>query len=117
VPESDSNLQLIRGTVDVLILKALVWGPRHGYAISQWIREITDNALLVEEGSLYPALHRIARKGWIEPRWGVSATGRRARFYELTEAGRGRLASDMQRWRLYASAIERALSAPSEETG
>jgi transcriptional regulator len=117
VPESESNLQLIRGTVDVLILKALVWGPRHGYAISQWIREITDNALLVEEGSLYPALHRIARKGWIEPRWGVSDTGRRARFYELTEAGRKHLTGEVQRWRLYSGAIERALSAPSEETG
>ncbi len=115
--ESDSNLQLIRGTVDVLILKALIWGPRHGYAISQWIREVTDRALLIEEGSLYPALHRIARKGWIEPRWGVSDTGRRARFYELTEAGRARLAAEMQRWRLYAGAIERALAAPSWETG
>ncbi len=117
MPESDSNLQLIRGTVDVLILKALVWGPRHGYAISQWIREITNNALLVEEGSLYPALHRTARKGWIEPRWGISDTGRRARFYELTEVGRERLTSEVERWRLYAGAIERALSAPSEETG
>ena len=116
MPESDSNLQLIRGTVDVLILKSLVWGPRHGYAISQWIKEITDKALLVEEGSLYPALHRIARKGWIEPRWAVSDTGRRARFYELTEAGRGQLAVEVQRWRLYAGAIERALSAPSQET-
>ncbi len=116
MPESDSNLQLIRGTVDVLILKALIWGPRHGYAISQWIREITDKALLIEEGSLYPALHLIARKGWIEPRWGVSDTGRRARFYELTEVGRGRLASEVQRWRLYAGQIERVLSAPNWET-
>jgi transcriptional regulator len=117
VPETDSNLHLIRGTVDVLILKALIWGPRHGYAISQWIKEITDSTLLLEEGSLYPALHRIARKGWIESRWGVSDTGRRARFYELTEAGRERLASEVQRWRLYSGAIERALSAPSWETG
>jgi PadR family transcriptional regulator PadR len=117
VPEADSNLHLIRGTVDVLILKALIWGPRHGYAISQWIKEITDSTLLIEEGSLYPALHRIARKGWIEPRWGVSHTGRRARFYELTAAGRAHLASEVQRWRLYSGAIERALSAPSWETG
>jgi PadR family transcriptional regulator PadR len=115
VPDSDSNLQLIRGTVDVLILKALIWGPRHGYAIAQWIKEITDSALLIEEGSLYPALHRIARKGWIEPRWGVSDSGRRARFYELTEVGRARLASEVKRWREYAGAIERALAAPSWE--
>lgn len=116
VPESDSNLQLIRGTVDVLILKALVWGPRHGYAISQWIKKVTEAALLVEEGSLYPALHRIARKGWIKSRWGVSDTGRRARFYELTDDGREQLASEVKRWRLYAGAIERALSAPTEDT-
>jgi PadR family transcriptional regulator PadR len=117
VPEDDNNLQLIRGTVDVLVLKALVWGPRHGYAISQWIKGVTDEALLIEEGSLYPALHRLARKGWIEPRWGISNTGRRARFYELTEAGHGHLAGETKRWRLYADAIERALSARGEETG
>jgi transcriptional regulator len=117
LPENDSSLPLIRGTLDVLILKALIWGPRHGYAISQWIGDVTEKALLIEEGSLYPALHRIARRGWIEPRWGVSDTGRRARFYELTEAGRARLAAEVQRWRLYSGAIERALSAPSWETG
>ena len=116
MPENNSKLQLLRGSVDVLILKALRWGPRHGYAISQWIKEVTDSALLIEEGSLYPALHRIARKGWIEPRWGVSDTGRRARFYELTEVGRERLASEVQRWRLYAGHIERVLSVPSWET-
>jgi PadR family transcriptional regulator PadR len=116
VPERDSNLQLIRGTVDVLILKALVWGPRHGYAISQWIKRVTQDALLIEEGSLYPALHRIARKGWIKSRWGVSDTGRRARFYELTEEGSGQLAREVKRWRLYVGAIERALSAPTEDT-
>jgi len=116
VPENHSNLQLIRGTVDVLILKALSWGPRHGYAISQWIKEVTDKALLIEEGSLYPALHRIARKGWIESRWGVSDTGRRARFYELTDVGRERLASEVKHWRLYAGQIDRVLSVASWET-
>ncbi len=116
MPQSDSNLQLVRGTVDVLILKALSWGPRHGYAISQWIKEVTDSTLLIEEGSLYPALHRIARKGWIESRWGVSDSGRRARFYELTEGGRERLASEVQRWRRYAGQIERVLSVPRWET-
>ena len=117
MPDTDSNLQLIRGTVDLLILKALIWGPRHGYAISQWIKEVTEEALLIEEGSLYPALHRIARKGWIEPRWGVSDSGRRARFYELTRTGRARLASEVKRWRLYSVAIERALAAPRWELG
>lgn len=116
VTDSDSNLQLIRGTVDVLILKALVWGPRHGYAVSQWIKRITKEALLIEEGSLYPALHRIARKGWIRSRWGVSDTGRRARFYELTDDGREQLASEVNRWRLYSGAVDRALSAPNEDT-
>jgi transcriptional regulator len=87
---SDSSLQLVRGTLDLLVLKALSWGPRHGYAVSQWIKGVTEGALLVEEGSLYPALQRIQRKGWIRSRWGVSDTGRRARFYELTPVGEER---------------------------
>lgn len=112
---SDSNLHLIRGTLDLLVLKALAWGPRHGYAISQWIKGVTKGTLLVEEGSLYPALQRIQRKGWIGSRWDVSDTGRQARFYELTPTGEERLAREVRVWQIYSAAIERAVSAPGWE--
>ena len=112
---SDSTLQLIRGTLDLLVLKALAWGPRHGYAISQWIKGVTNGTLLVEEGSLYPALHRIQRKGWIRSRWGISDTGRRARFYEWTPTGQERLEREVEVWQMYSAAIERAVSAPEWE--
>lgn len=112
---TDSNLHLIRGTLDLLVLKALAWGPRHGYAVSQWIKVVTGGTLLVEEGSLYPALQRIQRKGWIESRWGVSDTGRRARFYELTDEGRTRLEREVHVWKKYAGAIDRAVSAAEWE--
>lgn len=113
---SDSTLNLIRGTLDLLVLKALSVGPTHGYAVSQWIKRVTKDELLVEEGSLYPALHRIQRKGWIESRWGQSDTGRRARFYQLTAKGRQQLEDEVRRWRRYATAIERAVAAtPGEE--
>ena len=106
-----TELNLIRGTLDLLILKAISGEARHGYAISQWIKDVTSGALLVEEGSLYPALHRCERKGWIEARWGVSDTGRRARFYELTPQGRVRLDDQVKTWWRYADAIRAAVEA------
>ena len=106
-----SDLNLIRGTVDLLVLKAISGEARHGYAVSQWIKEVTKGALLIEEGSLYPALHRIERKGWISARWGVSDTGRRARFYELTDEGRTRLEHELETWRQYSEAIQAAVTA------
>ena len=108
---ADVRLNLVRGTLDLLVLKALSFGPSHGYAVSQWIKEVTAGVLLVEEGSLYPALHRLERKGWIAAEWGLSATGRRARFYRLTEDGDHRLELEVATWRQYAGAIERAVSA------
>ena len=109
---ADTQLNLVRGTLDLLVLKALSFGrPTHGYAVSKWIKEVTAGALLVEEGSLYPALHRLERKGWISAEWGVSATRRRARFYRLTEDGARRLELEVETWRRYAGAIERAVSA------
>ena len=106
-----SDLNLIRGTLDLLVLKAISTDARHGYAVSQWIKDVTKGVLLVEEGSLYPALHRIERKGWISAQWGVSDTGRRARFYELTEAGRARLAHELKTWERYSQAIQAAVGA------
>jgi len=106
-----SNLNLVRGTLDLLVLKALSFGRTHGYAVSQWIGDVTASTLLVEEGSLYPALHRLERKGWVQAEWGVSDTGRRARFYQLTDDGHRRLEMELHTWRRYAAAIEMAVSA------
>lgn len=104
-------MDLIRGTLDLLVLKALSGEARHGYAVARWIKKVTGGELLVEEGSLYPALQRIQRKGWIESRWGRSDTGRRARFYELTPEGRRRLEREVRTWRRYSAAIDRAVEA------
>lgn len=106
-----SSLDVVRGTLDVLILKTLSWGPQHGYAISQWIREQTDDALLVEEGALYPALHRIEAKGWIESEWGLSDNNRRAKYYELTQSGRQRLRQEVKTFESYAAAVFKVLYA------
>jgi transcriptional regulator len=106
---ASDDLELLKGTLDVLILKALTWGPQHGYGITGWISQATDRALLVEEGALYHALHRMERKGWIAGEWGVSAANRRAKYYRLTPAGRRQLASKVATWTRYAEAIFAAL--------
>jgi PadR family transcriptional regulator, regulatory protein PadR len=107
---TEANLNLIRGTVDLLILKALSGGERHGYAVSEWLRDATDGTLLVEEGTLYPALHRLEAKGWVEAEWGLSENNRRAKYYRLTAAGRAQLEEERRTWDLYASAVEKALA-------
>jgi len=107
---TDSNLNLLRGTVDLLILKSLTWEAKHGYSISEWIDAVTDGTLLMEEGTLYPALHRLKRKGWIESEWGLSENNRRAKFYQLTGAGRARLDSETTSWQRYSEAVAKALT-------
>src|SRR6188474_3155048 len=99
------SLGLVQGTVDVLILRALSRDSLHGYAISQWIRDRSDGALAVEDAALYQGLHRLERKGWVDAEWGISDTGRRARFYELTPTGRKRLKSDVAELRRYVAAL------------
>jgi len=99
------SLGLVQGTVDVLILRALARDSLHGYAVSQWIRERSRGALAVEDAALYQALYRLERKGWVEAEWGVSDTGRRVRFYELTPAGRKRLKTDVADLRRYVAAL------------
>ncbi|HEY9506080.1 MAG TPA: PadR family transcriptional regulator [Gemmatimonadales bacterium] len=99
------------GTLDVLILKALSWGPMHGYGVGRWIRQTTEDALTVQEGALYPALHRLQRRGWLDEEWGVTETGREAKYYRLTGAGRRRLRSEVERWQVYARAVSAALDA------
>lgn len=99
----------LHGTLDALILKILTAGPRHGYAIGKSIEEATDGALEVEEGSLYPALYRMQKRGWLDAEWGTSELGRRAKFYRLTRAGRQQLASDTVAWAAFAAAVNRIL--------
>jgi PadR family transcriptional regulator, regulatory protein PadR len=107
------DLQLVQGTLDVLVLKTLSWGPRHGYAIARWIRERTAAELNVEDRALYVALHRMEQRGWLESEWGVTENNRRAKYYGLTIAGRTQLAAESQRWARYAQAVFRVLEARS----
>ena len=106
-----TQLELVRGTLDVLILKTLVWGPLHGYAITNLIRRQTDEALLVEEGTLYPALWRLENKSLVEAEWGLSENNRKAKFYRLTPAGRRHLRQETKTWEAYAAAVGKVLSA------
>ncbi|MGE0438884.1 MAG: PadR family transcriptional regulator [Gemmatimonadales bacterium] len=98
-------LDLLQGTLDMLILKALSWGPNHGYGVARLIEERTGDALAIEEGSLYPALHRLTRKGWVRAEWGVSDNNRRARFYQLTAAGRQQLARESRDWDRFTEVV------------
>jgi PadR family transcriptional regulator len=106
-----AKLELFRGTLDVLILKALVWGPLHGYAITNLIHRQSDQALLVEEGTLYPALWRLESKGLLEAAWGLSENNRKAKFYRLTSEGRRQLRHEVRTWEAYATAVAKVLSA------
>src|SRR5215210_3685824 len=89
---------LFVGTLDILVLKAVSWGPRHGYAIGRWIRETTEDVLTVQEGALYPALHRLERRSLLAEEWRVTETGREAKFYSLTAEGRAQLRAEVVRW-------------------
>jgi PadR family transcriptional regulator len=100
---------MLHGTLDALILKTLTWGPRHGYGVARWIEEVTAEAVVVEEGSLYPALYRMERRGWISAEWGTSELGRKAKFYAITALGRRQLAADTEQWSRFASAVSRVL--------
>jgi PadR family transcriptional regulator, regulatory protein PadR len=107
-----SQLSLIQGTVDLLILRALREGPAHGYAVSRFVRSRTDGALALEDAALYQALHRLESRGLVEADWGVSENNRRAKFYRLTPKGRRRLQTDAATWRQYATAIFKVLDEP-----
>jgi len=107
----DRDGGLVRGTVDVLILKALTWGPRHGYAVAEWLHTVSDGELLVEEGPLYTALHRLEKNGWLTSEWGYSENNRRAKYYQLSRTGRAQLRAEMSSWERYARAVSKALSA------
>ncbi|HEY3569986.1 MAG TPA: PadR family transcriptional regulator [Thermoanaerobaculia bacterium] len=104
-----TSMDLLQGTVAVLILKTLSWGPMHGYDISRSIRQRSDGALGLEDAALYQALHRLERKGWIEAEWGLSEKNRRARFYRLTDEGRQALQAELSTWRSYVAAVSKVL--------
>jgi PadR family transcriptional regulator PadR len=105
------SAELLYGTLEVLILKALSRNPLHGYAVARWIEERTNDVIQVEEGSLYPALYRLERRRWIEAEWGVSELGRKAKLYSLTARGREELLRETERWSVFASAISSVLLA------
>src|SRR5262245_22595477 len=100
---------LLHGTLDALILKTLAPGPRHGYAIARFIEDVTGNDVLVEEGSLYPALYRMERRGWVDAEWGTSELGRRAKLYRLTAAGRVQLDAEMATWPRFSAGVSKVL--------
>jgi transcriptional regulator len=106
-----TDLPFKRGAIELLVLKALSWGPMHGYAIAQWIQTTTDDALRVEEGSLYPALHRLENKGLVDPTWGLSENNRQAKFYALTPEGRRTLQAEVESWIQFAAAIGKVVTA------
>ena len=112
-PVAHTTPDILRGTFDLLILRALSWGPGHGYAVARWIENATGDALEIGEGTLYPALHRLEEREWITARWGPSENNRRAKFYSLTKAGRAQLRVETDNWRRYAAAVFAALEAPA----
>src|SRR5262245_21960596 len=109
---SDAKIALPQGTLDLLILRTLSLGAQHGWAISERIQQISRDALRVQQGSLYPALHRLERRGWIVARWRTSENNRRAKYYELTASGRRQLEADADQWRRLTAAVELVLRGP-----
>jgi len=107
----ESSVPLLRGTLDVMILKALSWEPMHGYAVSHWIADTTEDAFRIQEGALYPALRRLEQKGLLSSKWSVTETGREARYYTMTDAGRAKLRSEVRAWTRYVEAMSRVLQA------
>ena len=115
MPNKQEKSDLIRGTLDLLILRTLRTGAKHGYAIAQHIQDTSEGFLQVEEGSLYPALHRMERRGWIEAEWGLSESKRKAKYYQLTSVGRAQLKEKTKTWESLVGAIASVLGAPAKE--
>ena len=106
--------ELLPGTLDMLVLKVLLGGPHHGYAVARRIQQASEDVLKVEEGSLYPALHRMEERGWIDSEWGVSESNRRAKYYRLSRSGRARLRTQTSNWERYSVAVGRVLQGRPE---
>ena len=103
------DLQLLQGTLDVLVLKTLSWGPRHGFEVAQWIKDTTDAELQVEDRALYVSLHRMEERGWLESTWALTGNNRKAKYYQLTPEGRKQLAAKTDTWARYAAAVFKVL--------
>jgi transcriptional regulator len=114
-PRSPSRLELLQGTLDLLILRTLLFGPSHGHAIAKHIQQTSKDLLQVETGSLYPALHRLEARGWIEASWEHSDRGKRARFYRLTKRGRKELTAERSKWETFSHAMRLVLKPADEE--
>jgi PadR family transcriptional regulator, regulatory protein PadR len=108
------ELELFQGTLDVLVLRALSWGPMHGYAVARFIRNGSDGSFRIVDGALYTSLHRIEARGWVESEWGTSEKGKRAKFYRLTAAGRRAFRTETATWNDYVAAVARVMSAVPE---
>ncbi len=104
-----NDLELLQGTLDVLLLKTLTWGPRHGYAIARWVRETTEQALSIEDGALYTSLHRMEKRGWLASDWGLNDQNRRVKHYALTASGRRALKAQTDQWQRYVVAVSKVL--------
>ena len=111
----DTRLELLQGTLDMLILRTLQWGSRHGHGIAQSIRQQSDDLLKVETGSLYPALHRLEKRGWLKANWAISEANQRAKYYALTAAGKAQLAREQDRWAQLVTAIGRIMTPAAGE--
>jgi len=107
-------VDLLQGTLDLLILKTLSWGPAHGYAVARWIEQLTGEVLSIGEGSLYPALHRLEERGWVKSEWQLSATKRRTKVYRLTADGRAQLRSETSSWASFVGAVNKVLRAEEQ---
>ncbi len=106
---ADKRIDLPQGTLDLLILRTLALGPQHGWGISERVQQTSSDALRIQQGSLYPALHRLERRGWIKAKWGISENNRRAKFYDLTQTGRRRLEAETDTWRKLTAAVDQVL--------
>jgi PadR family transcriptional regulator PadR len=111
---SSVDVNILRESLDLVILRALIAGPRHGYAVAEWIRAATGEVLFLDEGTLYPALHRLARRRLVEATWGISENNRRAKYYRITAAGRARLRQQTPTWQEFVDALSKALVAGPE---
>lgn len=113
---NQEQIELLQGTLDLLILRTLLFGPKHGHSIAHLIQQTSGDVLKVDHGSLYPALQRLERRGWIRAKWGTSENNRRAKYYRLTAAGRKQLVAETTKWERLAAAIGRILN-PAQEEG
>jgi transcriptional regulator len=111
------QMDVLKGTLDLMILKGLSWGPIHGYGLARWIRSTTGGALEIDDGALYPALHRLEGRDWIGAAWGVTENNRKAKYYRLTAEGRRQLRTEVSSWQQFAEAMQRIIAAATAPVG